>query len=133
MRARCCARLAVPACSPNWMVTDPGAAVAAYDYLVVATEIARRNADTSPMAPSILLATGDAIELPASHLRLTGVSSIKTDYAIDAARRFVRNRAGTGIPYWVCRIAFDAGSDPAPHVLAALRRPYVASSNGVDD
>jgi hypothetical protein len=103
------------------------------DYALVASGIARRHSGESPVAPSVLWSSARSIVLPDVATRLTGVSPLKIAHAIDSARRFVRNRAGHGVPFWVLRVAFDPGA-PAdvaalPALRAALMRAHVASGS----
>lgn len=101
------------------------------DYSLFATDIARRNADSSPVALSVLWSNAPSIVLREVATRVTGVSPLKIAHAIDSAHRFVRNRAGSGVPFWVLRAAFDPGApdDEAalPALAADLARAHTAS------
>ena len=111
-------------CALDWLpyapMTNTGDAHSAADYTIVATEIARRHAGISPLAPNVPFSAADAFDLPQSSARLTGVSAIKIAYAIDVARRFVHNRAGDGVPFWLLRIDSAALRETVDHVSAAL-------------
>jgi len=88
-----------------------------YDYRIAATEIARRHARDAALAPTIPIAAASEINLPASQIKLTGVSVPKLDYAIDAARRYLHNRDGGDAPFFVLRLP-----DVAPRTLALAAR-----------
>lgn len=93
----------------DWPPYDapPGSVMEDVDYASLAANLARRCAAEMPIAPSVLWTSSHSITLSRCATRVTGVSSIKIAHAIDSARRFVRNRAGQGAPFWVLRVALD--------------------------
>jgi hypothetical protein len=107
---------------PYGMSTVAGAAMIDCDYTLLAAEIARRDGG-APVSLSVLWSTAPSVELPEAATRVSGISALKIAYAIDAARRFVCNREGQRIPFWVLRAAFDPdvpGQVPALSTLSAL-------------
>ena len=105
--------------APCGTSTVAGAPLHDCDYTLLATGIARRDAAV-PIALSVLWSPLSAVELPAAATRVTGISALKSGYAIDAARRFVRNRDGERVPFWVLRAAFDPGVPAQVRALATL-------------
>ncbi|MEO8134552.1 MAG: rhamnan synthesis F family protein [Betaproteobacteria bacterium] len=100
------------------------------DYSLVVAEIARCHAENSPVAPSVPWSSLPVIASAGMAHRLTLVSALKIAHAIDSARRFVRNRARHGIPFWVLRIALDpdhpeqvAAMSGVPAAMAAPHAP----------
>ncbi len=109
----------------------PGSATEDVDYALLAADTARRHARESPVALSVLWSSARSIVPSNSATRVTDVSPIKIAHAIDSARRFVHNRAGHGVPFWVLRVAFDPGApehvDALPALGAMLARAHRAS------
>jgi hypothetical protein len=101
---------------PYGTATVAGAAMIDCDYLFLAAEIARRDAG-APIALSVLWSTATSVELPDAATRVSGISALKIAYAVDTVRRFVGNREGQRIPFWVLRAAFDPD---VPGQVAAL-------------
>lgn len=86
---------------------QPGEPAVDTDFFIVAAEGARLYAGDSLIAPSVPWAATESMLLPRAGIRLTGLSDLKLAYAVDSARRFVCNRAGNGMPFWVLRVQFD--------------------------
>ncbi len=108
-----------------------GGATEDVDYALLAADTARRHARESPVALSVLWSSARSFVPSNSATRVTDVSPIKIAHAIDSARRFVRNRAGHGVPFWVLRVAFDPGTpehvDTLPALAAVLACAHRAS------
>ncbi len=103
------------------------------DYALLVVDIARLHTGESPVAPSVLWSSARSITLPHARTRVIGVSSLKIAHAIGSVRRFVRNRAGLGVPFWVLRVAFDpdvpADVAALPALAATLARGHVVSGS----
>jgi hypothetical protein len=114
-------------CPPYSAQVAPGQATstvpstfAGVDYTILATDLARLHAGDSAVAPSVLWSRAASHALPGIGAEVTGIAPIKIAHAIDSARRFVRNRAGHGVPFWVLRAAFDPGHADTTEALRAL-------------
>lgn len=104
-----------------------------HEYSNLTLDLAKRHAGDTMVVPSVLWSPLHDAELFDAAARVTGISPLTTGYAIDTARRFVRNRVHDGVPFWALRAAFSPADraqvealDGLAQTLARAHRPSAA-------
>src|SRR5512135_1151953 len=99
---------------------NAGGEVRREDHGSITLDIAKRHGANAMLAPSVLWSpTGDA-HLSDGATRVDGISPLRIAYAIDAARRQVRNRIHANVPFWALRLAFSPQDERQAESLDAL-------------
>ena len=104
-----------------------------HTYTTLALDLAKRQGGDAVVVPSVLWSPLDNAEIFEGTVGVTDISPLKISFAIDLARRFVRNRMAHGAPFWVLRAGFSPddrrhaqGLESLGQALAQTHRPSAA-------
>ena len=104
-----------------------------HEYSTLALDLAKRHGGETMVVPSVLWSPLHDADLYDGAVRVSGISPLRTGYAVDTARRFVRNRVHHGVPFWALRAAFSPADraqvdalDALAQMLARAHRPSAA-------
>ncbi|HEV2219232.1 MAG TPA: hypothetical protein VGV08_01615, partial [Casimicrobiaceae bacterium] len=90
------------------------------DYGSITLDIAKRHGANAMLAPSVLWSPTRDAHLADGATSVNGITPLRIAYAIDAARRHVRNRIHANVPFWALRLAFSPQDERQVESLAAL-------------
>lgn len=92
-----------------------------WTYSQLICDTGKRVGRQIPMSPSVLWSPRSEVRIAEKNSVVNGISASRIAHCVDVAARYVRNREGQGIPFWILR-AEIAPADLANSSLDALAR-----------